>query len=348
MQTDIRVDTGSGNPTSLRAIHNWKVGQILKAVVISNTPRGYGGGHATLQLGNNRYTVRSQTPLKSGQVLTLEVKRLSPNPILQRLNTPSPQGTGQLERNIAALLSHQVRMSDGLRMLLSYRNRLDPITNHHIDQLLSKLPTATDLSQPANLRDALMTSGNHFENRLLQGKPPAPADIKSQLELVLSSLPASVKHPLHHTLKGMIGRISLNQLQSMQQSTPTQTHLAVELPIQMKHDFHNVRIEIEADKQNTQANSPVPPNWMVKLQLSPPGLGQIEIHVTGSGKNISARFWAERSATVHQLDRFMGGLATALKQNGLKPGTLDAYHGQAPARKSEFPQSLSGLLDTQA
>lgn len=360
MQTGIRVDarlgTGGITPDALQA---WKTGQVLKAMVVTGTPPEAGGGRAVLRIGSNEYAVRSQTPLQAGDTLQLQVKRTQPEPVLQRLATAvqappatdrqiaTQQALSSLEQSVRALLTQQGKLSTALQTLTTKLPQLSAQSAQRLQSLLTALPTPQKLSQADGLRNALATSGNHLEATLQQARPPPAADLKLQLMQTLGGLSPADARSVGGDLAGMTARISLNQLHSTQ-TAAAGTHLFVELPVRTAQGFQEVRLEIESDSGRPREGSDMPPDWSVRLQLDLPGLGPLEARVASVGGSVSARFWAEQETTAHRIESALPELAAAWRDQGLQPGALHAYHGQAPAPAGGLPDTASGLVDTRA
>jgi hypothetical protein len=359
MQTGIRVDarlgTGGVSPNALQA---WKTGQVLKAMVVTGTPPEAGGGRAVLRIGSNEYAVRSQTPLQAGDTLQLQVKRTQPEPVLQRLSTTpqapesgrqstARQAVNSLEQSVRTLLTQQGKLSSALQTLTAKLPQLGSQSAQRLENLLATLPTPQKLSQAEGLRSSLSTSGNHLEANLQQGRPPASADLKLQLMQTIAGLSPADARTVRSDLEGMTARISLNQLHSTQ-TAGTGTHLFVELPVRTAQGFQEVRLEIDADTGSRHEESDIPPDWSVRLQLDLPGLGPLEARVASVGGSVSARFWAEQQATTRRIENALPELAAAWRDQGLQPGALHAYHGNAPAPPQNLSDMDSSLVDTRA
>lgn len=352
METDIRVTAPPRPGRVAAALQAWKVGQLLKAVVVSGTPPA--GGRAVLRIGSGEYAVRSQTPLQSGETLHLEVRRLQPSPLLQRAAPPSA-GAGDapaesaLERSVKTLLARQTRLSAALQTLSQRLPQLPPAAARPLAELFAALPAPQELAQPARLRAALSAAGMPLEAALQRDAPPPAADLRRQIGQALAAWPADA-HDLRPALEGMAARLTLNQLHGVRPPNAGGAQWFVELPLRTAQGFREARFEIETRPQgegNGRAAAETRDDWAVAVQLDLPGLGPLEARLAARGGSVSAHFWAERADTAGRLDDALHELAAAWRDKGLRPGALHAHHGRAPARDAE-PHGSGGLLDARA
>ena len=151
--------------------------KVLNAVVM-----GQRAEHLyELASGNLRLMAESQTALRRGEQLLLQVtgKDAQQRPTLQVINTtpsainpllkamlPQQQGINQLLANINQLFSSPAASNTALTKLTS--------------ELLNALPARQQVSDPAGLRQAILSSGFFMEGQLAAGIAP-PNDLKSAL-----------------------------------------------------------------------------------------------------------------------------------------------------------------------
>lgn len=173
---------------------DWQAGQILEAVVVSADH-----GTLTLRIGNLLVQAQTQSPLKPGQTLNLQVLKAGVPPVLQLVpeeSAPDPA--------LVALRSALPRQ-DGLPPLLANLAQLAQTTGGRAqlplpapsaqagEQVFNHLPGVETVTTPRGLRQALLDSGLFLENRLAQalsnGQPPnLDADLKAGLIRLLTTL----------------------------------------------------------------------------------------------------------------------------------------------------------------
>ncbi len=149
--------------------------KVLNAVVM-----GQRAEHLyELASGNLRLMAESQTALRRGEQLLLQVtgKDANQRPTLQVLNTNNSA--------IAPLLKAMLPQQQGVNQLVASINQLlsspgDPALKNLTSGLLNTLPSRQQVSDPAGLREAILSSGFFMEGQLAAGIAP-PNDLKSAL-----------------------------------------------------------------------------------------------------------------------------------------------------------------------
>jgi hypothetical protein len=149
--------------------------KVLNAVVM-----GQRAEHLyELASGNLRLMAESQTALRRGEQLLLQVTGRDANqrPTLQVLNTNNSA--------IAPLLKAMLPQQQGVNQLLASINQLlsnpgDSALKNLTSGLINTLPSRQQVSDPAGLREAIISSGFFMESQLATGIAP-PNDLKSAL-----------------------------------------------------------------------------------------------------------------------------------------------------------------------
>lgn len=360
MESSLRIDTQSlaqsNSPTGRGEVAAWKIGQILRALVIEGTPAQAGGGQAKLQIGGAQIPVRSSTPLQTGESLRLSVQRTANEVVLRQIppapTASAPPQAAALERALRTLLPTQQALDGALRALSKLLPQLPATTAASARTLLNSTPTPAQLGTPAGLKQALSNSGLSLEARLGSGMPPAQSDMKAAVGKLLASIPN--QSPAHAATaqarqigEGMQARIGIHQLASQPTGNATNAPLvwAVELPVAQGHDFHALRMEIESDSQSAD-HATAHENWTVRIQL-PLGPGTLEAVVASRQSTVSAHFWSSNPDMADRIANALPELASAWESHGLKPGLLQSHHGAAPGSPQAAASSPT-LVDTRA
>ncbi len=348
--------TAIGGSQNLR---NWKVGQVIKAVVISGTPPEQGGGRALLRISGRDYAVRSNLPLAAGDSVALKVTRLKPETVLQIAKPPAGASSNappiqsdaakleSLASSIKSLLGKQTELLSGLQKLIAAKPSLSPGALQNLDKLLQSTPDLQTLGSAVSLRKALAQSGIHLEPMLLQGKTPAAGDLKLQLMNISQSLENQSSAGLRQTVDAMLARISLNQLHGTSLAqTQNGIHWMIEIPYQASGTFQTLRFEIDSRHESSESSTDMADDtWKVTLDMNSPSLGFIRTVISHSQGVTSARFWAESPETFARLHKAMPSLKQSWQARGLKPGALQAFQGNPPNDYKSNISADSSLLD---
>lgn len=176
-------------------------GKVLTTQVLAQTtaqPAVYRSLISVLNtaLSTRTLTLDSPQPLRVGSLLSAQVEdahTLSFVPLSGR------QDQLALTQQLAAQQSRQGSLQGllvALQNLASGNDLPDPLRTS-IESILAGLPTATQLSNPALLRSALLNSGAFLEANLLNGPPQALAsDMKATLlRLIAQILPGTSANP---------------------------------------------------------------------------------------------------------------------------------------------------------
>ena len=194
--------TQSGNlllTGSAAGIENWTVGRLLSALVSrANADGGY-----TLLVGRRQIQVRSESPLRPGTRLNLEVVETGPRTVLRQLADSAPPAVET--RTLREALPRQMPATPLLSNLRHITNNraTEPLplpreVAQLAQQIEQTLTSKEALKQPEILKQALKDSGLFLEARLAAmatGRPdPALAqDFKAGLlklaQLLATHLP---------------------------------------------------------------------------------------------------------------------------------------------------------------
>ncbi|MGM0767164.1 MAG: flagellar hook-length control protein FliK [Pseudomonadota bacterium] len=190
----------------------------------------------------------------------------------------------------------------------------------------------------------LIQSPLQFPNALA---PPPPQN---------TAEPATVGQMLR-LLAGMLNRITVNQLHSQVLSTRTTADapapvstLLLELPWvtpQNEPRLAQLRIEHEQDDgANDRKNRPAGVSeWRLSLAMDLDEAGPVHFDVALRQQQVSARVWAEKQATLAQVQQTLPALRQGLAELGLEVTDLDCRRGNP---KSATTRLEHRLVDTRA
>ncbi|WP_328185012.1 flagellar hook-length control protein FliK [Marinobacter sp. OP 3.4] len=158
-------------------------------------------------------------------------------------------------------------------------------------------------------------------------------------------------------LAGMLNRITVNQLHSQLLTTrsgaegaPQVNTLVTDLPwlapggevktAQLRIDYNQPEQQEKQEKRRAGVAE-----WRLNLAMDLDDAGKVFFDVALRQQALSARVWAERQATVRQVNQELGDLRTRLTDLGLEVTELECRRGQPPAAATRLEHRL---LDTRA
>lgn len=327
-------------------INNWQVGQTLNALVTSQRP----SGELVLRVGGQQITATSDIPIQQGTQLLLEVKQLRPTPTLRILSpavTPATADTvggtlRLLPASGGALASPSLAGVMEAAQSAPARGALPPVVGDALGQLLRLAARPAALGRAEGVAAAVRDSGLFLEPTLASAAPRASApgtDLKAGLFRALGRVDAALSQAqalslpgsdvqalleLKRELEGGLGRISLNQLASQPadgQGTGRQWFL--DIPVQLGNGFHSLQVTIEEDDGGRElAEGDEERGWRVRLQLTPPALGDLDISLFLHRGEVKLQMSVERAETRSALDTGLPRLADALASRGLSLGQV--------------------------
>ncbi len=326
---------------------NWTVGQLLQAIVDSQSSDGI----VTLRLGSQLLEGRSDLPLRPGQTLTLQVAQTGTPAVLRIV--PDTTAAGSINRALRQALPRQGEIQPLLDSLLGATRTpgpLPPAVAAFADRLLSRLPDIQTLTVPGELKQALRDAGLFLEAHLARDSAAPERDFKAlllQLQGILrnvSSTPernnlpgnippapdsadAQTTAALQHRTDAALARLVMNQIDSLPRDGAATMPLVVELPLRWNDRPAMLRLHIEPDDVARREEKAIP-GWSVWLSLEPGDLGPVHCRLQLRGEQVSAAFWAERETTAALFQENLGKLETGFQQDGLTPRHLHCQTGK--------------------
>ena len=180
-------------PGKALAPASYKIGQILNAIVLSNSHQG----RVAIRIGNMELTASTNIALQQNTPLELKVAQLQPTLQLQIL---LPGGGNPLHEAMLKMLPQQTSLAP-LLAELAFKAQAKQHTaapappQAAIKNLLAALPTRQDIRQADGLQRAVAQSGLFLEAKLATAassqRPALATDLKSLLLRYLDTLQQS-------------------------------------------------------------------------------------------------------------------------------------------------------------
>ncbi|MGE0189058.1 MAG: flagellar hook-length control protein FliK [Steroidobacteraceae bacterium] len=388
--TSMRIDLLSANEarsaTSAplpRLISMWRVGTIMEATAIRDATTG----QLWLQVANQQLPARlasghSTGPL-NGEQLKLRVLRDTPVLALESIDETRTDHT--LEEALRRYLPRQTAATPllaNLGWLARNPEQLQKLP-HAVQQILTMLwkglPNAAELTDPLELKQALLRSGVFLESRLLQqqtidqdfkagllalrqqlsklqlqpssaNQPPGPMPSMQAPLTAMAMGPATLSmleggaaqlSELRQQAEGSLARTQTNQLLNAQAAQQGMYSWLVELPIKRDGRAELLRFKFERE-QKRQAGSEEP--WIVEVALDIGTLGALHIQIKLSGMRLNVQLRSESAPLVTALNQQLDTLKEALGEHGLQLDRIVCLHGQPVDTSTR----LTRLLDLHA
>jgi len=237
--------------------------------------------------------------------------------------TLSQQSRDLLSNDLKALLLASLQLSQA-----PLSSAPTPTKISELDQALAKLlaPLLTRSTQSPTPQDMTQLSGDKL--------------------LVL----------LQHQLQKILGRVQLQQLQSLNkqlqsaESGAVLQHLQLELPIRQGAELYSLTIHIDEeiryqekepdegerrDSEREQVRQ-----WQVKLAFELPQGGRLHAHLSIIDDSVNASLWAEDPQLLNKARQHLAELRERMINDGLDVKTLDCFAGSPPLAAIELRYNL--------
>src|SRR5690606_27305296 len=168
--------------------------------------------------------------------------------------------------------------------------------------------------------------------QLLPQKPPQELNGK-QLRTQLLML-------LHQQALSSLARVQMQQVHSLNHqqgqsdsAQPSQSWM-FELPVRIGHEAHYLELRLQQDwveeKTGQDEDSPTEKKrqWTVHLSFDLPEAGLFHAQLQVVDESVSARFWAEREATLDRVRTQLEGLRQQLESEGISVTQLQCQAGK--------------------
>jgi len=252
-----------------------------------------------------------------------ENRVVQPSPPNKTQPAPSQQSKDLLSNDLKALLLASLQLSQA-----PLSSAPTPVKASELDQALAKLlaPLLTQSTQSPTPQDMTQLSGDKL--------------------LVL----------LQHQLQKILGRVQLQQLQSLNkqlqsaESGVALQHLQLELPIRHGTELYSLTIHIDEeiryqekepdegerrDSEREQVRQ-----WQVKLAFELPQGGRLHAHLSIIDDSVNASLWAEDPQLLNKARQHLAELRERMINDGLDVKTLDCFAGSPPLATIELRYNL--------
>ncbi len=152
---------------------------------------------------------------------------------------------------------------------------------------------------------------------------------------------------LRQHVRGTLARINIAVLESHPLAlaqTPTTLAWMIELPLQTQGGYDLLALRIHREPSTNVTFQPSAHAWRLAFAMDLPKLGPVEGEVSLAGDNVDVTLWVERNTTQQRLQGMIDGIASNLREVGLKPQRLHCHVGL----QKRVRIGSSGLLDTTA
>lgn len=271
----------------------------------------------------------TQFESKVAQYLTTNTNEAITAPAKNQVNT-----SGALLTPTKAPLE-QIARQDLKGALLGLLHQLDQEVTTATRSLTTPLPT-TDLNQQ-NANNLMLLLG-----QLINKQSPELNQkvLRAQLAMLMQQ----------HTL-GSLAKIQLQQIHTLSnqrtQADPTAPNQSwqVEIPVRNGNDIHPLHMQFEQhwveDEKSTEEKKIVRvKQWNLMLSFQLPIVGQFFAQLILVGDNLSAKLWAEKSATLEEAKTKLDTLQSQLEEQGIHVKNIQCLPGLPPQPKISFGYSL--------
>ncbi|PPD22323.1 MAG: hypothetical protein CTY18_04100 [Methylomonas sp.] len=212
--------------------------------------------------------------------------------------------------------------------------------------ILQEVPEAPP-QDPHTLKTSVTDSGLFLETKLAHKQAVPELNLASDFKAKLLKLNEALQHALidetnlspqeqavvkdlqqktEHTL----AKIVLDQLASLPKEDGSKPVLHLEIPFLLQGQTQTIELKIDYElpqqQQDEQNDDPQARDWTVKLNLNPPGLGNISCAVVCWNRQVSTYFLSQDKHTTALLNEHLDSLKHQLENAGLAVGQIIAHN----------------------
>ena len=356
-------------------LSNWRVGQVLNALVVDRMP----SGNVLLNVGGQEFVTPLDLPVQAGSRLQLEVQQVQPQMILKVLSQARDAASSQLTQP-ATSSSQQGLLSSAtvfpvdtkpapLSSLLVALSA--PSTQQAIRALISQFPAlagpvsalsshslqANGLSA-SSLAAVIGRSGLFSEANLVAGRSnrlggSSKAHL-AQIQKLLGEMPTATLNAearaslgtLSDLTNAALANVTQQQLISIPQDTGSQ-RWCFGIPLAYEGSFVDLNMVIERDEKSGDSNSSEA-MWRVDLSLSLPEIGPLRVLVTMRGREVSVVFNSDSSQVRGLVDASFGHLKERMILNDFRVTSITAQAMTEVQPASKDASEPSGGFEVRA
>ncbi len=297
-------------------------------------------------------TINGRTlPLTLNQPLPFDGKVLlvrTNNEQVQIQSLTSPIQNQNLERHISDALRYvlpaQQPVAESLTKLQLLNNSVGA-DKSPINSLLSSLinlfgvKTGSSSEGRAGVQQNLLNGGLFTERNLADPRSQIPTgEMKKQLGQLLQQadkLPELPRQQLQELVKGLLSRVTSNQLESIQNTRISsdggiERFFALDLPIRNGDQLDNVELKISEHRRQLSEND-WQQLWRVRLHFDLQEQGQIDAELILEDEHqITAHFWCSKGETAEELNEKLPDFNRQLYRQGYSVTGIHCSEGKAP------------------
>jgi len=313
-------------------------GQLLKALVLQARSES----QFLLEIGNNRVTAQSETPLRVGQTLQLQVTNTSPQIELKIVTDTLNQFIGKS----ITLLGKNIDLTQLFKGLQSLSppplENLTPTSKSILDSFFSLQQTNINSSEGGPvLKQLIENLGLNFENLLAQGNKQGAVNTLKAALLELAHTFGTAERIAETTTKLLT---TLELFQFSQLHSNSDTHLIFPIPLPFVEQGYLV-IERDANKDDKDQESETENKFSLHITMSE--LGHLHIDFLQNNESLLIRFKTESREKLEFIQQFSEELIEAI--SGV-PRISITFSEDAPDPIHELIREMipegSSMLDT--
>lgn len=323
--------------------------------------------NVTAQTSNNSgtnnltATINGRTlPLTLNQPLPFDGKVLlvrTTNTQVQIQSLTSPIQNQNLNRQISKALRYtlpaQQPVADSLVKLQQLNTNIGA-EKSPINNILSSLINlfgvkAAPGEGQTGIQQNLINGGLFTERNLaIPGSQIPAGEIKKQLSQLLQQadkLPEQPRQQLHELVKGMLSRVTSNQLESIQNTRISsdggiERFFALDLPVRNGEQLDNVELKISEHRSQLSKNE-WQQLWRVRLHFDLQEQGSIDAElILEEEHQITAHFWCSNSQTAGKLNEKLPDFNRELYRQGYSITGIHCSEGVAPKALNRVEQLI--------
>lgn len=278
----------------------------------------------------------------SGKVL---LTRLSNQQVqLQPLTTAVQNQQLSIHDALRYVLPAQQPIADSLLKLQQLNNRTggekSPI-NSILSSLLSlfSVKTTSAADAQAGVQQNLLNGGLFTEHNLTDARRQVTNnDMKHQLNQLLQQadkLPEKARQQLHELVKGLLNRVTANQLESLHSTRVsndggTERFFALDLPIKHGDQLDNVELRISEHRRQLSEDE-WQQRWRVRLHFEMQDRGTIDAELVLEDEHqVTAHFWCSQPEVAAKLSDKLPSFNHQLHRQGFSIHSTHCSAGTAP------------------
>ncbi|WP_428035225.1 flagellar hook-length control protein FliK [Amphritea sp.] len=270
----------------------------------------------------------------------------------------SPLQNQNLNRNINDALRYvlpaQQPLADSLVKLQQLNSNaggekspINSILNSLIN--LFGVKTGSAAEGQSSIQQNLLNGGLFTERNLADPRSQIPnGEMKHQLSQLLQQadkLPEQARQQLHELVKGLLNRVTGNQLESIQNTRinsdgALERYFALDLPVKNGEQLDNVELKI-SEHRRQQSEEEWQRLWRVRLHFNLQEQGTVDAElILEQEHQITAHFWCSHPATAEELNSKLPDFNRQMHLQGYSINSTHCSEGAAPKPVNQVEQLI--------